>query len=165
MTRSIPPYARAAQTYFTEVHASESRRQPEAMSRELDPSWVALVDETIRRKVAAGDSDEEIWHTVRYNSTLESRHIDAHIALLRLYATGAIAPEPRRRGRTVSDLPRAIDNALGEIRRRHGKVTWDSVAVEISSALDITLDKSTLRGWCKSDGLPHPGERERLIRT
>jgi len=75
------------------------------------------------------------------------------------------AQAERRRGRSVSDLPGAYDDAIRAVQGRHGKLTWPAVAEEISTELDISLDPSTLRGWCKADGLPHPGERERLMRA
>lgn len=153
----------------------------EAMGRELDASWVALVDETIRRKVAAGDADQEILDAmarapffdvppgIRPAPILPKwQHIETHLALLRLHAAEVTMPdEPKRRGRSVSDLPGAYDDAIRVIRRGHGKLTWKAVAVEISHALNISpsLDPGTLRGWCKADGLPHPGERERLMRA
>ena len=75
------------------------------------------------------------------------------------------APATRRRGRSVSDLPGAYDDAIRAVRGRHGKMTWEAVAAEIAGSHNITLSDSTLRGWCKADGLPHPGERERLMRA
>lgn len=142
------------------------------MSRELDLSWVAMIDETIRRKVAAGDTDQEIRDAMlqEWSTMAEWNHVDTHLRLLRLTGAGTApreaAPSPDRgRGRNVSDLPGAYDDAIRAIRSRHGKLTWPAVAEEISTALSISLDPGTLRGWCKADGLPHPGVRERLMPT
>jgi len=75
-------------------------------------------------------------------------------------------PAPvKRRGRSVSDLPGAYDAAIRKLRSDHAKMTWPAVAAAMAAALGIPIDPSTLRGWCKEDGLPHPGVRERDLRS
>jgi hypothetical protein len=71
----------------------------------------------------------------------------------------------RRRARSVSDVPGAYDDAIRAIERTHGKLTWLAVAMAIAGAHDITVSESTLRRWCKEEGLPLPAERGRLLRA
>jgi hypothetical protein len=75
----------------------------------------------------------------------------------------SIPGSERRRGRILSDWVSAYDAAILAMRHGHDKLTWPSVATRMSADTGVYIDKDTLRGWAKADGIPHPGVRDREL--
>jgi hypothetical protein len=125
------------------------------MSRPLDPSWVALVDETIRRKVAAGDTDQEISDAmammpffsvprgIKPSPLLPKwQHIKTHLALLRLVGTGT-AP---REAHGLTD--RRIRDAAHNVRKR-----TDRAPTRAQVASELHTSEATVKRAMKALGM------------
>jgi hypothetical protein len=67
-------------------------------------------------------------------------------------------PRKQRRGTAVPDPPAAIQAAVQELRKSQMKITWESVATEISRATGVLITKRTVQRWATQYRLPHPSE-------